>query len=125
MTQTLPEDSDRIAGWAERMAPAPGPHRAMMTVDVEDYFQVEAFFNLIDRKDWGSYVCRVERNTDRILEMFDAARAKATFFVLGWVAKRHPQLIRRIVESGHEVASHGLEHRRCDSLDRKASCWAI
>jgi len=114
------DDSDRIAGWATRMVPPSAPHRAMMTVDVEDYFQVEAFFSLIDRKDWDNYAGRVERNTDRILEMFAAAGTKATFFTLGWVAKRHPGLIRRIVDQGHEVASHGLEHRRCDSLDRAA-----
>jgi peptidoglycan/xylan/chitin deacetylase (PgdA/CDA1 family) len=73
---------------------------------------------VIDRKDWGSYACRVEQNTDQILSMFQSAGAKATFFTLGWVAKRYPALIRRIVENGHEVASHGLEHRRADSQTR-------
>ncbi|HEX3754281.1 MAG TPA: XrtA system polysaccharide deacetylase [Rhizomicrobium sp.] len=113
------EDSDRIAGWAERLVPAAAPQRAMMTVDVEDYFQVEAFFDRIDRKDWDRHECRVEGNTERILEMFGSTGAKATFFTLGWVARRYPALIRRIVELGHEVASHGLEHRRCDSLARE------
>jgi polysaccharide deacetylase family protein (PEP-CTERM system associated) len=119
ITDIRAESGDPFAGWAQRMIPA-APHRAMMTVDVEDYFQVEAFFDRIDRKDWDSHESRVERNTDRVLEMFGAAGAKATFFALGWIARRHPALIRRIVEAGHELASHGLEHRRCDSLARKA-----
>ncbi|HEX4273501.1 MAG TPA: polysaccharide deacetylase family protein, partial [Rhizomicrobium sp.] len=110
------EDSERIAAWTGRMAPAAAGN--MMTVDVEDYFQVEAFFSRIDRKDWNNFECRVERNVDAILEMFGQTGTKATFFTLGWVAKRYPQMIRRMVDSGHEVASHGLEHRRCDSLPR-------
>jgi polysaccharide deacetylase family protein (PEP-CTERM system associated) len=117
MTEHRSQDSERIAGWATRMVP-PQPHRAMMTVDVEDYFQVEAFFGQIDRADWDGHESRVERNTARILDMFAAAGTKATFFTLGWVAKRYPALIRRMTQEGHEVASHGLEHRRCDSLNR-------
>jgi polysaccharide deacetylase family protein (PEP-CTERM system associated) len=119
MTESC-EDSDRIAGWAGRMVGSARPHPAMMTVDVEDYFQVEAFFGHIDRESWDRHDRRVERNTDRVLEMFAAAGAKATFFTLAWIARRHPALIRRIVAAGHELASHGLEHRRCDSLPRKA-----
>jgi len=109
------EDGDLIANWSRRVVSLTGPYPNMMTVDVEDYFQVEAFFGVIERKDWGSYACRVEQNTDQILSMFHSTGAKATFFTLGWVAKRYPALIRRIVENGHEVASHGLEHRRADS----------
>lgn len=86
-----------------------------MTVDVEDYFQVQAFANKIDRADWDSLDCRVERNTDLILELFEAAGARGTFFTLGWVAERYPGLIRRIVGQGHELASHGYAHIRADS----------
>jgi len=86
-----------------------------MTVDVEDYFQVQAFANHINRTDWDNLDCRVERNTDLILELFDAAGVKGTFFTLGWVAERYPGLTRRIVEQGHELASHGYAHIRADS----------
>jgi polysaccharide deacetylase family protein (PEP-CTERM system associated) len=86
-----------------------------MTVDVEDYFQVEAFAGVIDRASWDAFECRVERNVDRILEIFADSRVSATFFTLGWIAKRHPSLVRRIVDAGHELASHGLEHRRADN----------
>ena len=81
-----------------------------MTVDVEDYFQVQAFANCIRRDDWDNRVCRVEANTDRILAQFERAGVHATFFTLGWVAVRYPALIRRIVAAGHELASHGWEH---------------
>lgn len=84
----------------------------IMTVDVEDYFQVSAFEKVINRTDWESYPCRVQENTTRIMELFDKYGVKATFFVLGWVAERYPLLIRRIVESGHELASHGYDHKR-------------
>jgi polysaccharide deacetylase family protein (PEP-CTERM system associated) len=86
-----------------------------MTVDVEDYFQVQAFADVISRDDWEHLPQRVERNTDRLLDIFAAAGARATFFTLGWVAERHPRLIRRIVAEGHELASHGYNHRRADT----------
>lgn len=86
-----------------------------MTVDVEDYFQVQAFAGHIDRSAWDSFDCRVERNTDLILGLFEEAGARATFFTLGWVAERYPDLIRRIVAQGHELASHGFEHIRADT----------
>jgi polysaccharide deacetylase family protein (PEP-CTERM system associated) len=85
-----------------------------MTVDVEDYFQVQAFAHCVDRTDWDVFPSRVERNTSRILDLFDMAGMKATFFVLGWVAQRCPALIRRIVAEGHELASHGWDHARVD-----------
>jgi polysaccharide deacetylase family protein (PEP-CTERM system associated) len=91
-----------------------------MTVDVEDYFQVQAFAHCIDRKDWDGFPRRVDRNTHRILDQFDAAGVKATFFTLGWVAERFPDLIRRIVADGHELASHGWDHTRVDSQDPEA-----
>lgn len=85
-----------------------------MTVDVEDYFHVEAFASVIDRRDWDRLPRRVERNTLRLLELFAEAEIRATFFTLGWVARRHPALVKRIVAAGHELASHGLVHRRVD-----------
>lgn len=90
------------------------PLRHAMTVDVEDWFQVQAFFGTIDRKDWDRLPRRVERNTDRVLELFGEAGVKGTFFTLGWVAERHPELVRRIVAAGHELASHGVAHFRAD-----------
>jgi polysaccharide deacetylase family protein (PEP-CTERM system associated) len=86
-----------------------------MSVDVEDYFQVQAFADRIDRADWDRLECRVEANTNRLLDLFDDAGVKATFFTLGWVAERYPGLVRRIVADGHELASHGLAHVRADS----------
>ncbi len=83
-----------------------------LSVDVEDWFQVGAFEAVIDRKDWDSLECRVERNTDAVMALFDEAGVKATFFTLGWVAERYPALIRRIVSAGHEIASHGYGHHR-------------
>lgn len=88
----------------------PAPRNAM-TVDVEDYFQVAAFAGHISRGDWDTMACRVERNTDRVLEIFAGQGVRATFFTLGWVAERYKGLIRRIVDGGHELASHGLEHK--------------
>jgi polysaccharide deacetylase family protein (PEP-CTERM system associated) len=86
--------------------------RHAMTCDVEDYFQVSAFEPLVPKDRWDSYECRIPRNVDRALELFDAAGAKATFFTLGWVAQRHPEVVRRIAAAGHEVASHGMLHVR-------------
>jgi len=88
-----------------------------MTVDVEDYFQVQAFAHCIDRGAWDRIPCRVEANVDRILTLFDRAGVTATFFTLGWIAERHPAVIRRIVAHGHELASHGYGHQLADRLD--------
>lgn len=82
------------------------------TVDVEDYFQVAAFAHRIDRAKWDRMPSRVERNTELLLALLSRAEVTATFFTLGWIAKRHPQLVRRIVGEGHELASHGFSHRR-------------
>jgi polysaccharide deacetylase family protein (PEP-CTERM system associated) len=86
--------------------------RNAMTIDVEDYFQVSAFASHISRDSWPSLPCRVEANIDRILALLDAAGIKATFFTLGWIAERYPAMVRRIVEQGHELASHGYAHQR-------------
>ena len=88
-----------------------------MTVDVEDWFQVQAFAHCIPRADWDGCARRVEANVDRILALFDAAKVRATFFTLGWIAERHPAMVRRIVAAGHELASHGWEHIRADTQD--------
>jgi polysaccharide deacetylase family protein (PEP-CTERM system associated) len=87
-----------------------------MTVDVEDYFHVQAFAGVIDPANWNAMPCRVEANTDRILALLDQAQVKATMFTLGWVAQRYPQIVRRIVQAGHELASHGYNHQRVDGL---------
>ena len=91
-----------------------------MTIDVEDYFQVGAFADRIARDAWDTYPCRVERNVDVILALLDAAKAKATFFTLGWVAERYPQMIRRMGDAGHEIASHGFGHERATEQVRAA-----
>ncbi len=85
-----------------------------MTIDVEDYFQVEAFAATIDRSDWEGLPRRVERNTERLLDILAETEVQATFFTLGWVAQRHPGLVRRMVAEGHELASHGYDHVRAD-----------
>jgi polysaccharide deacetylase family protein (PEP-CTERM system associated) len=87
-----------------------------LTIDVEDYFQVSAFAPYIARADWDRRECRVERNVDRILALLDEHDTEATFFTLGWVAERYPQLVRRIAEQGHEIASHGYGHQRASDL---------
>ena len=87
-----------------------------LTVDVEDWFQVGAFEKVIDRGDWDSLEHRVEANTGKVLDLFAASGVKATFFSLGWVADRYPRVIRRIVEEGHELASHGWDHQRVFNL---------
>ena len=83
-----------------------------LSVDVEDWFQVGAFERTIHRRDWDSLECRVERNVDAVLDLFDNHGVMGTFFTLGWVAERYPAAIRRIVEAGHELASHGYDHQR-------------
>ena len=82
-----------------------------LTVDVEEHFQVSAFERVVPRERWGEFPSRVEANTARLLDLFDEAEVRATFFVLGWVGKRHPAMVRAIAERGHEVASHGMSHR--------------
>jgi polysaccharide deacetylase family protein (PEP-CTERM system associated) len=83
-----------------------------LTIDVEDYFQVSALAPVIDRASWDTRECRVERNVSRLLDLLAAHRARATFFTLGWIAERYPQLVQRIAAEGHELASHGYGHQR-------------
>jgi polysaccharide deacetylase family protein (PEP-CTERM system associated) len=86
-----------------------------MSVDVEEHFQVQAMAASIPRVTWDEKPSRVAQSTNRVLDLFAEHDAKATFFVLGWIAERHKPLIRRIVDEGHELASHGYEHARADS----------
>jgi polysaccharide deacetylase family protein (PEP-CTERM system associated) len=88
-----------------------------MSVDIEEYFQVGAFERTIRRDDWDRLASRVEYNTQAVLDLYAAAGVSATFFTLGWVAERHPALVRRIVAEGHELASHGYAHDRVHDLD--------
>jgi len=90
--------------------------RHFFTVDVEEYFQVNAFDDYIARESWPTYPSRVAENVDRLLDILARHRVSATFFTLGWVAKRHPRVVRRIAQAGHEVASHGWWHRKVTTM---------
>ncbi|MBK8151019.1 MAG: DUF3473 domain-containing protein [Acidobacteria bacterium] len=95
----------------------PQPHpKNLLTVLVEDYFHVGAFENLIQRRNWGNFDPRYERNTLKTLDLLDELETRATFFVLGWIAERNPKLIRVITSRGHEVASRGFYHRGLKNL---------
>ena len=91
-----------------------------LTIDVEDYFQVSAFAPHIARAEWPTRECRVERNIHVILDMLAKHDTKATFFTLGWIAERYPDLIRQIVAQGHELASHGYGHERASDMTEDA-----
>lgn len=116
--QLIGDPKSVIAGWCARPAATSNPRLNAFTVDVEDYFQVEAFFGVIDRQKWDRFERRVEANTDVILQLLADAGARATFFTLGWIAERHPGIIRSIIGMGHELASHGSDHYRADSQTR-------
>jgi polysaccharide deacetylase family protein (PEP-CTERM system associated) len=90
--------------------------RFILSIDVEDYFQVEAFARQVSREDWDRFPSRVVANTMQSLDLCDASGAKATYFVLGWVARRFPALVREIQARGHEVACHSFWHRPVCSL---------
>jgi polysaccharide deacetylase family protein (PEP-CTERM system associated) len=118
----LAPPSDAAAGQRATNAPtinAPivnAPIVNAMSVDVEEWFQVGAFENTIDRADWDSLAARVVPSTQRVLDLFARHGVRATFFTLGWVAARHGALMRRIVDEGHELASHGWDHARVFTL---------
>lgn len=103
--------------------PSPAPDAPVivngLSVDVEDWFQVGAFEDVIARGKWDSLKTRVEDNVYRVLDLFAEADVRATFFTLGWVAQRHPEMIRRIVAGGHEIASHGYDHARVFTFTRR------
>jgi len=90
-----------------------------LTIDVEDYFHVSAFEKLSPPATWAGRECRVERNTEKILDILDEYNVTATFFILGWVAERYPQLIKKIATKNHEIASHGYLHQRVASQNRE------
>jgi polysaccharide deacetylase family protein (PEP-CTERM system associated) len=102
------------------MAPVSPPVTNALSVDIEDWFQVGAFERTIKRDDWDSLEQRFVANTDRVMALFDRAGVKGTFFTLGWIAERAPALIRRIVEAGHELASHGYDHKRVFTMTEAA-----
>lgn len=91
----------------------------LFSVDVEEHFQVSAFEGVVPREDWPRHASRVVDNTHRILDLLAAGSATATFFVLGWVAERHPDLVRRIADLGHEIGSHSWWHYRVSTIDRE------
>jgi polysaccharide deacetylase family protein (PEP-CTERM system associated) len=92
------------------------PITHVLTVDVEDYFQVEAFAGIVDRESWDHWPSRVVANTRRVLDLFDKHNAKGTFFIVGWVAEKFPHLVREIQSRGHELACHSYWHRTVYSL---------
>src|SRR5256885_13278966 len=89
----------------------------IFTVDVEEYFQVHAFEGVVRRSEWPSLPSRVSQNVEVLLDLLAEHDAVATFFVLGWVADRHPHVVRRIADAGHEIASHGRWHYRVTALE--------
>lgn len=105
---------------ADAAAPVNG-----LSVDVEDWFQVGAFETVIDRNEWDGLAMRVEANCAAILDMFDEAGVKGTFFTLGWVAQRRPEMMRRIAAAGHEIASHGWDHARVFTLNAKRFAYDL
>lgn len=108
----LPRDKPNreITRGSMKMKLEDGPINAL-TVDVEDYYQVEAFAEAAPREDWLQWESRIEKNTERLLELFAVRQVRATFFILGWVAEHYRRLVRRIAESGHEIACHSYDHQ--------------
>jgi polysaccharide deacetylase family protein (PEP-CTERM system associated) len=104
--------TDQYKGSLRALAPT----YDLLSVDVEDYYHVEAFADCIPSTSWPGFPVRVAANTDRVLRLLDEYRCRATFFILGWVAERHPKLVREISDNGHEVACHSYSHRRVTSL---------
>jgi len=104
---------------ATKHSPKPKKMTHAMTVDVEDYFHVAAFNQVIDPATWDTWPCRVEQNTNTLLALFDRNKIKITFFILGWVAERYPELIKRVHQQGHEIASHGYSHQLIYKQDPK------
>lgn len=94
--------------------------RNALTIDVEDYFHVSAFERCVDPGQWDALPQRALRNTNHVLDLLDRWGLRATFFTLGWVARRHPELVRRMASAGHEVACHGYSHRRITTMTPKA-----
>lgn len=91
----------------------------LLSIDVEDWFQVENLKQAINKESWDKYISRVERNINLILALLDQRKTKATFFILGWIAKRHPQLIKNIYNEGHEIGCHGYGHEIVSNLSQE------
>ena len=89
-----------------------------LTIDVEDYFQVSAFSNIINKKNWDEKECRIEKNIDNIISILDLKKIKATFFTLGWIAERYPSMIKKILMEGHDLASHGYAHEKVSEISK-------
>ena len=106
----------RLFGPQSREMPAI-TSKNVLSVDVEDYFHAEVFSRVVQRSDWDRYPSRVESNTERLLELFAACHVQATFFVVGWVAERFPNLLQRIAAAGHEIACHSYWHRLIYDLE--------
>lgn len=94
-------------------------HNNYLTIDVEDYYQVAAFEKIVDTEQWQSFESRVEKNTNRILEILDIYRVSATFFVLGWVAEHFPRIVKEIFSNGHQIGCHSYLHRKIYTLTPK------
>jgi polysaccharide deacetylase family protein (PEP-CTERM system associated) len=107
--------------WAPRSAELPNA----LTCDVEDWFQVSAFEHLVPKASWRERECRIPRNVDRVLELYEQTNVRGTFFTLGWVAKHFPEVVRRIAAAGHEVASHGMQHVRVRDQSPEEFCADI
>ncbi|HZD54431.1 MAG TPA: XrtA system polysaccharide deacetylase [Woeseiaceae bacterium] len=103
---------DEFLAVARRWSPPAGERPNALTCDVEDWFQVSAFEPLVPKETWRARECRIPRNVGRVIELCEDAGVHGTFFTLGWVAERHPDVVRRIADAGHEVASHGMRHVR-------------
>ena len=113
-TMTSPSPAPAVPSEATTdpaIAPASGGSLNALSVDLEEYFQVSNFEHVIDPNRWDELPSRVVASADRLLDRFDETQSRATFFVLGWVADRHPGLVRRIAERGHEIACHGYAHQ--------------
>jgi polysaccharide deacetylase family protein (PEP-CTERM system associated) len=113
------QKTDRVTSTEGQSSAAQTPLTHILSVDVEDYFQVEAFAGQVSRESWDSFPSRVVANTQRVLDLFDAHQAKGTFFFVGWVAARFPHLVREVQSRGHELACHSYWHRTVYSLSEK------
>jgi len=102
------------------MQPALSTTSHFFTVDVEEHFQVRALESVVSRGDWASHPSRIARNIDVLLSLLEKHEVKGTFFVLGWIAKYRPEVVRAIASAGHEIASHGYWHQRVTVLDRNS-----
>ncbi len=118
MSQTVQQEKESYAGagiiTSQRSSPVEVTN--ILSVDIEDYFQVEGFKRFISAADWEKYEIRFQLGLEWLLQILDSVNVKATFFILGWLAERHPQWVKEIARKGHEIGVHGYQHRRIDTL---------